>query len=186
MHRHSLQSICADVAQSVPQKLHIVKGDSAFTFRRLFCSCIRAFPPFQIFPSLNLHPVFPLKIVCPFVFLSGYMWPSNDFRISLHFHLSYCSKLSFQALSWIVEKWSMKEILFGWPCQDHQGDGEQGVGLRKLISKQDISDGKRRSLNTLNRNVSLLGGRTKSVSSEIKGWVSLGICLANRKSGVNT
>lgn len=58
------------------------------------------------------------------------------------------------------------------------------MDLRKLIPK-DISERKGASLNILNRDVGLLRGEQRMrVSTEMKGWVSRGICLANRKGTV--
>lgn len=58
------------------------------------------------------------------------------------------------------------------------------MDLRKLIPK-DISERKRASLNILNRDVGVLRGEQRmSVSTEMRGWISMGICLADRKGAV--
>lgn len=162
------------------QKLQAVWGGSAFSFGRLFCSCIHSpVTSFLQFKSLSCLSI-ENSPLCSFLARCG-------LQMIVGFHyITICLKLSFQALSWIMKKWSRKEILFSWSCQDCQGDEEQGVDLRKLVSKQDISEGEKAGLEIWERDVGILGWGTKN---ECVHW-SEGLAfhgyiyLANRKGTV--
>lgn len=87
-------------------------------------------PLSQVFSSLSPCPVFPLKIV-PFV-LSGWMWPSNDCRLSLHFHLlkTVLSSPFLDHEKMIQEGDSLQLILSGLPRRWGARSGPEETGIK--------------------------------------------------------
>lgn len=154
MHHHSLQYICADITQSVLQKLQTVQGGSAFSCGRLFCSCIHShvtsFPQFESSSCLSENI------------------PSLSFWLNVTFKLLYAFitfpsvlKLSLQAFSWkndpgrrfLSANLVNSSLLRSWGARS---------GPEDLVSKQDIYEREGAGLEILNREVGMLGWGTKN------------------------